>query len=162
MVLRAAWMAAPTPGVELLVAEPPETAAPVGAYEIYRVLEANETRAQDWRQMRPSGRFEVMPTSYVDRPTGPPRVMHLLDDDDLLPWLGYLYRVVARGLPGGRATRSSPSAVVRIVALDANPPTPPTDIFATGSSTGTDLTVTWMATAPDSPAGQFRFEGTWN
>ena len=158
VVLRAAWMAAPTPGVELLVAEPPETAAPVGAYEIYRVLEANETRAQDWRQMRPSGRFEVMPTSYVDRPTGPPRVMHLLDDDDLLPWIGYLYRVVARGLPGGRATRSSPSAVVRIVALDANPPTPPTDIFATGSSTGTDLTVTWMATAPDSPAGQFRFE----
>jgi hypothetical protein len=158
VVVRAAWTASPTPGVEILVAEPPATAATVGAYELYRVLDANATRAQDWRQMRPSGRFEVTPTSYVDRPTGPPRVMHLLDDDNLLPWMGYLYRVIARGLPGGRATRSRPSGVVRIVALDPAPPAPPSDVAATGSSAGTDLTVTWKAIAPDSPAGRFRFE----
>jgi hypothetical protein len=158
VVVRAAWTAAPPPGVELLVAEPPATTAAVGAYDLYRVLEANATRAQDWRQMRPSGRFEVTPSSYVDRPTGPPRVMHLLDDDSLLPWVGYLYRVVARGLPGGQATSSRPSAVVRVVTLDPDPPTPPADIAATGSSAGTELTVTWRATAPDGPAGLFRFE----
>ena len=150
--------ATPTPGAELWVAEPPNTAAAVGAYELYRVLETNTARAEDWRQMRPSGRFEVTSTSYVDRPTGPPRVMHLLDEDNLLPWVGYLYRVVARGLPGGLATRSRPSAVVRIVTLDPNPPVAPADIVATGPSTGTDLTVSWRATAPDGPAGQFRFE----
>lgn len=108
--------------------------------------------------MRPCGRFEVTATSFVDRPTGPPRVMSLLDDDNLLPWVAYLYRVVSQGLPGGLATRSRPSAMVRVVALDPDPPTPPADVTATGPSAGTDLTVTWTATAPDGPAGRFRFE----
>jgi hypothetical protein len=157
VVVRAAWTAAPA-GVELQVAEPPATAAAVGAYELFRVLEANGTRAQDWRQMRPAGRFEVTPSSYVDRPAGPPRVMHLLDDDHLLPWVAYLYRVVSRGLPAPAATRSRPSAVVRVVTLDPAPPAPPTDVAATGSAAGVDLTVRWTATAPDGPAGQFRFE----
>lgn len=158
VVVRAAWTSTPSPGIELLVAEPPDTAGVVGAYELYRVLEKNATRAQDWRRMRPSGRFEVTPSSYMDRPNGPPRVMHLLDDDDLLPWVAYLYRVIARGPPGGRSTRSRPSAAVRIVSLDPNPPGPPAEVVSTGSSAGTDLTVTWKATAPDGPAGRFRFE----
>jgi hypothetical protein len=158
VVVRASWASSPSPGIELDVAEPPATAAVVGAYELYRVLETNATRAQDWRQMRPSGRFEVTPSSYVDRPTGPPRVMHLLDENNLLPWVCYLYRVIARGLMGGQATRSRPSAVVRVVSLDPNPPDPPTDVVATGSSSGNVLTVRWRATAPDGPAGQFRFE----
>jgi hypothetical protein len=158
VVVQAAWTTIPTPGVEILVAEPPATAATVGAYELYRTLESNATRAHDWRLMRPSGRFEVTPSSYVDRPTGPPRVMNLLDDDALLPWMGYLYRVIARGLLAGRATPSTPSAVVRVVTLDPNPPAPPTDVAAIGSSAGTDLTVTWRATVPDRPAGRFWFE----
>lgn len=81
--------------------------------------------------------------------------MNLLDDDALLPWVGYLYRVIARALTAGRATRSTPSAVVRVVTLDPNPPAPPADVAATGSSAGTDLTVTWRATAPDDPASPF-------
>jgi hypothetical protein len=156
VVVRAAWTAAP--GVELQVAEPSPTAAAVGAFEVFRVLERDADRARDWRRMRPSGRFEVTPTSFVDRPGGGGRAMALLDGDNLLPWVAYLYRVVARGLPGGLATRSLPSAVARVVTLDPNPPAPPTDVAAAGPAAGTELTVTWTATAPDGPAGTFRFE----
>ncbi len=155
VVVRAAWTSAP--GVGLEVAEPSATSAAVGAFELFRVLETDAARAQDWRRMRPSGRFEVTATSFVDRPGGGPRVMALLDDDSLLPWVAYLYRVIARGLPG-LATRSGPSAVVRVVTLDPNPPAPPTEVAATGPSAGTKLTVTWTAAAPDGPAGRFRFE----
>jgi hypothetical protein len=65
---------------------------------------------------------------------------------------------IFQAVPAGRATRSTPSAVVRVVTLDPNPPAPPADVAATGSSAGTDLTVTWRATAPDGPAGRFWFE----
>jgi hypothetical protein len=43
VVVQAAWTTIPTPGVEILVAEPPATAATVGAYELYRTLESNAT-----------------------------------------------------------------------------------------------------------------------
>ena len=153
VVVRAAMAAS---GVELRVAEPAKS-APIGAYEVFRVLESAAARAGDWRQMRPCGRFPVTSTSYGDQPRGP-RVMALVDDDAVLPWVAYLYRVVARGVAGGLATRSQPSAVARVVTIDPLPPQPPEIVDATASQAGTDLSVTWTATAPDGPVGRFRFE----
>lgn len=157
VIVRVTWTAVPTPGVERLVAEPAKSAE-IGAYEVYRVLESAAERAKDWRLMRPCGRFAVTVDSYVEPSGGGPRLMALLDDDTVLPWVAYLYRVVARGPDGGLATRSQPSAVMRAVTLDPLAPEPPVVISAEGSSPGTDLAVEWTSAAPDGPAGRFRFE----
>ncbi|MFN2467075.1 MAG: hypothetical protein ABR521_02935 [Gaiellaceae bacterium] len=154
VLVRSAWTAA---GVELAVAEPPDPSA-VGAYEVYRVLESAAERARDPRQMRPCGRTAVTPDSFVERPSGPPRVVTLRDDDAVLPWVAYLYRVVARASAPGSASRSEPSAVARVVTLSGEAPQPPVVDGATGAAAGTDLLVAWTATAPDGPAGRFRFE----
>jgi hypothetical protein len=84
--------------------------------------------------------------------------MHRLVPVPLLLLLLACLLDIFQAVPAGRATRSTPSAVVRVVTLDPNPPAPPADVAATGSSAGTDLTVTWRATAPDGPAGRFWFE----
>lgn len=154
VLMRAAWTAA---GVELAVAEPPDPSA-VSAYEVYRVLETAADRAHDPRLMRPCGRTDVTPDSFVERPSGPPRAVTLRDDDALLPWVAYLYRVVARANATGSATRSLPSAAARVATLSPETPQPPVVDEATGAAAGTDLLVTWTATAPDGPAGRFRFE----
>ena len=154
VLVSAAWTAA---GVELSVAEPPDPSA-VGAFEVYRVLDTAAERAGDPRLMRPCGRTEVTPDSFVEGPSGPPRVMTLHDDDALLPWVAYLYRVLARASATGSATRSRPSAVARVVTLSPAAPQPPVVEEAVGAAAGTDLLVVWTATAPDGPAGRFRFE----
>jgi hypothetical protein len=157
VIVRGAPSTGALTGVELLIAEPASGVA-VTAYEVLRTLESSVERAQDWRMMRPCGRFAVTAGSYVQRPGAGSPVMALLDEDAVLPWVAYLYRVVARGDAGGVHTRSRPSAVVRVVTLDALPPAPPAIVSADGSSAGTELSVSWTATAPDTPAGRWRFE----
>lgn len=154
VLVGAAWTAA---GVQLTLAEPPDLSV-VGAYEVYRVLETAADRAHDPRLMRPCGRTDVTPDSFVERQSGPPRVITLRDHDALLPWVAYLYRVVARASATGSATRSRPSAVARVVTLSPDAPQPPVVAEAAGAAGGTDLLVAWTATAPDGPAGRFRFE----
>ncbi len=155
LVVRAAWTATPSPGVELLVGEPVPGTAAVSAFEVYRTLEATAERAADWRRMRPSGRFPVTGGGFEDRGL-PPRVLRILDDDAVLPWAAYLSRVVGRGPEGGLATRSEPSAVARVVTASADPPAPPPEVSAAPIAGG--LTVRWKAAAPSGPAGRFRFE----
>jgi hypothetical protein len=106
--------------------------------------------------MRPSGRFPVTDASYEDRGT-PPRAVRLVDDDAIAPWTAYLYRVVARGPDGGAATRSAPSAAVRVVTVDPAPPAAPV-VTAAVPATPVGVTVRWTAVAPATPAGRFRFE----
>lgn len=160
LIVRAVWTAAPSPGVELLVGEPAPGTAEVSGFEVYRTLEATAERAADWRRMRPSGRYPVDADSFEDRGSAP-RVMPVLDDDAVLPWVAYLYRVVARGPEGGLATRSAPSAVVRVVTLSPTAPDAPTDLSAAATvmtATTSKVTVSWKALAPSTPAGRFRFE----
>ena len=155
LIVRAIWTAGPPDGVELLIAEPGPGSAPISAFEVYRTLEATSERANDWRTMRPCGRFEVTDASFEDRGV-PPRVLTIIDNDAVLPWTAYLYRVVARAVGQGAATRSEPSAVVRVVTHNALLPDPPFEVAATLTAEG--FTVTWRAAAPTTPAGRFRFE----
>ena len=142
-------------GVDLLIAEPTRGSADVGSYEVYRVFEEHVTRVGDVRTMRPSGRFAVTPASFLDRPAGPPLVADIRDADSLTAWRAYLYRVVARGAVPGRETRSAPSAPVRVIVADVDPPAPPQIDSAT--LVGPDLSLVWHATAPATPAGRWRF-----
>jgi hypothetical protein len=157
VVLRAAWQEeGPTGSVQLRIAEPSPSSASVIAYELYRIPEALADRAEDWRRMRPVGRFDVDAGSFVSSGPSAPRAM-MIADPTARDWAHYLYRVVARtaGPDGGAGTRSEPSAAVRVVTRAVSTPEAPV-VLAARQEAGM-LVVQWRALAPQNPVGEFRF-----
>jgi hypothetical protein len=165
VVLRAAWEPPlPTPvttpalgsaRAELVLAKPGPRTAPVVRFDVYRASLAAD--AEDHRRMKPMHSVAASGWVAVTVAGGTQDVLRWYDTS-VQPWRSYYYRVVARapalGGGSGTGTPSPASPPIRIDTLSTTAPAAPTSLVA--SRTGDTVTVSFDASAPETPYGDFR------
>lgn len=157
-----AWMAPEDPSVvipgptssrvELKIARPNDGTGAVLEYEVYRTLDP--TRTGDYRLMR---RIHSL-AAPVFEPDGTQDSATYVDPT-IQPYRTYYYRVVARAAsPVGASagTRSEASSIVQVTTLSGVAPDAPTSLASVRAAT--EVTITFVAETPTTPAGDFIFE----